>query len=31
MVYMLVLASYLIERGDCMYLNEVIYHLDFVY
>ena len=24
MVYMLVLASYLIERGDCMYLNDVI-------
>ena len=24
MVYMLVLTSYLIEKGDCMYLNEVI-------
>ena len=24
MVYMLVLASYLIERGDYVYLNEVI-------
>ena len=24
MVYMLVLASYLIERGDYIYLNEVI-------
>ena len=24
MVYMFALASYLIERGDCIYLNEVI-------
>ena len=24
MVYKFALASYLIERGDCIYLNEVI-------
>ena len=31
MIYMFVLVPHLIERGDCIYLNEVIYYLDFIY